>query len=89
LGMSQFQTRVHIAGPIVGNVQRCARCGTVLIDSTGAMSVDGMGMSYWTDGGYVGIVEACDDSRLNPVCSIAMDRDAFESDELTCGGNKT
>jgi hypothetical protein len=42
-------------------------------------------MSYWADGGYIGIVEACDDSRLNPVMSMKMDRDASEFDEIRCG----
>lgn len=81
----EFQTRVHIAGPVNGNVQRCARCGTVLINSTGAMSLDGERISYWTDGGYVGVTEACDGSPLNPVCSASMERDAIEADEVPCG----
>ncbi len=83
--MSRFQTRVHIAGPVEGNIQRCVRCGIVLIDARGAMSTTGGPMSSWREGGHVGTVEAVDGSRLRGACSIAMDRDAAAVDEIPCG----
>jgi hypothetical protein len=83
--MSQLQTRVHIAAPVEGTVQRCARCGIVLINSAGAMGlVDDAAMSYWQDGGYVGIVEVRDDARRKPVCSMALASDAIAADEIAC-----
>lgn len=82
--MIDLQTRVHIAGPVEGTVQRCARCGAVLINSAGAVSMDGAPMSYWQDGGYIGIVEVRDGSRINPVCSMARADDAMDADEIAC-----
>lgn len=32
---------VHVAGPVVQDVQRCARCGDVLLDNTGALVAPG------------------------------------------------
>lgn len=87
--MSQFQTQVHIAGEPEGGVQRCVRCGAILIDSNGAMSMDGAPMSFWA--GFVGVTECVEDGRklaTNPVCSISMDRDAVEADEYPCGGKQ-
>lgn len=70
---------VHIAGTIdaVG-VQRCYRCGAILVDSRGAMSIDREGMSFWACGGFVGIGGAC---------SVLMSRDAIEIDEIRCGSS--
>jgi hypothetical protein len=84
--MRQFQTIVHIAGPVEGNLQRCIRCGAILIDSAGAMSIDGSPMSYWA--GFVGVTECVEEGRkvaTNPTCSVQMDHDARESDEYPCG----
>ncbi len=66
---------IHIAAAPEPQVQRCARCAAVLIDARGAMSLDGNGMRAYPTGGFVGVTDAC---------SIQMDRDAREADEVRC-----
>lgn len=67
---------VHIAGQVVDGVQRCTRCGVVLIDSSGAMSMDNSPMSYWQDGAFIGMAG---------ICTVMLSRDAAEDDEVPCG----
>lgn len=55
--MSGYVWVEHIAGPMRESVQKCTRCGEVLIDGRGAVSSDGRGprafqpgVIYRTDG---------------------------------------
>ena len=78
--------RYTIAGEPENGVQRCARCGLILIDSRGCMVMGGGEMGYWA--GFVGVSECVQDGhkvQLNPVGSFMMDHDAVEADEYPCG----
>lgn len=43
----------HIAGAVQGNVQRCQRCGVILVDNRGAQMPEGHRPHYFTEGGPV------------------------------------
>ncbi len=72
----RYLTVVHIAGAPTEDQQRCVRCHKVLIDATGAQSMDGLGMHWWPVGGYIGMIE--------PGASVLMDHDARAEDEINC-----
>lgn len=76
--MSQILTVVHIAGEPDGLIQKCSRCGAVLIDARGAMVMGGGSIGCWQPGGFVGVTEG------NPQQSVAMQCDASASDEYPC-----
>lgn len=80
--MSSYRTRVHIAGPVEGNVQRCARCGMVLVDAGEAMALDDARLAYWREGTYVGLFEGVRGAGNQ----FFLYRDATGSDEVACGG---
>lgn len=51
---------VHIAGEMIGGVQRCSRCGEILIDYRGAqvMAIPGHptpSWSGWAQGGFISV----------------------------------
>lgn len=71
-----FLTVVHIAGVPSETQQRCVRCHKVLIDAEGSMTLDGLGLRPWPEGGYVGMIEGAG--------TILMSRDAREDDEINC-----
>lgn len=69
---------IHIAGPMVDGLQCCSRCGEVLVNYEGAMTPDpGYAIRGWREGAFVG---------SGPGCTVLMDRDAQEIDEIACGG---
>jgi len=47
--------KIHVAGPMVDLVQKCARCEFVLTDYRGAMclSSDTRALSGWAEGSFV------------------------------------
>lgn len=58
---------IHIAGPPEGNIQKCARCGAVLVDYTNAM-VPGDGPTTflaWEEGAFMTVTDGF------PICSQA------------------
>jgi hypothetical protein len=44
---------VHLAGAAEAGVQRCSRCGLVMVDGSGAVSMDGSAMCFWGVGSMV------------------------------------
>jgi hypothetical protein len=77
---------VHIAGPVEDGLQRCTRCGEVLINYRGQYvmiaapkecSPNRVGPSFWPQGGFIG-----KDGGFS--CVIAAD--ASDIDEIACGG---
>lgn len=79
--MSQFQTIVHIAGEPQGKLQRCVRCGAVLITAEGAMSMHGAPMLSYAPGAFVGVTKCVDPGRSlsapNPICSFEGTQESF------------
>jgi hypothetical protein len=62
---------IHVAGAPEGRVQRCIRCGLVLIDRTGEMSLlsDGAAIFWWD--GNVGVDGGHSWSTVEPsTCSL-------------------
>lgn len=80
LAVDKYQFVVHIAGPVdPNNVQRCSRCGAVLIDFNGAMKIEGdPDPRRWNTGAFVAVG--------NRGGSVAIARDASEADEIACTG---
>lgn len=67
---------VHLVAQPVGLIQRCARCGELLLDHRNAMSVDGK-CSFWAPG-FLAVTEG------NPTYSEAREADATPPDEAPC-----
>lgn len=70
---------IHIAGPMSEEgVQYCSRCGEMLVDYRGAMVMNGSSpLTGYREGVYIGTSQSC---------SVVLDRDACEIDEVRCGG---
>ncbi len=66
---------IHVAAAPEPQAQKCSRCSATLIDANGAMSLDGSRMRAYPTGGFVGSA---------PGCTILMDHDAREADEIRC-----
>lgn len=71
----KYLTVVHIAGAPTETQQRCVRCHKVLIDATGAQSMDASGMHVWPEGGYIGMMGSG---------MVLMGHDAQAEDEINC-----
>jgi hypothetical protein len=80
-----FRTRIHVAADPIGPNQLCSRCGETLIDYLNSAGVGPVwSPSWWRTGAFIGVTEMADGRKTNPVCTILMDRDAREIDELRC-----
>lgn len=58
---------IHIAGQVQGNVQKCARCGAVLVDYTNTMSLSDGPQTFlgWEEGAFMTVTDGF------PICSQA------------------
>lgn len=83
-GIDRLIFTIHIAGPLVGSVQRCLRCGEVLADYTGAMTLssDPSHVSGWPELAFVATVSGLIAFKGNS--TIIVDHDAREADEVAC-----
>lgn len=69
----------HVAGEPQGLVQRCARCGVILIDHTNTMAPEGTTARYWQPGPVV---------QINNFGWVqGEDEDAAECGRLPAGAN--
>jgi len=72
-------TVVHIADEPEPQIQRCSRCGYVLIDVRGAMAPVGqLSVGCWGPGSFVGVIEG------NPRQSLILNEDATGPDQIPC-----
>jgi hypothetical protein len=97
--VTEFQTRVHVAGQPTGRIQKCARCGVTLIDyrncaGMGEWLIDyrnSAGIrewspSWWETGAFIGVTEMADGSKCNPTGYAVLQQDASAIDEIRCDG---
>ena len=79
--MSQRLYVVHLAAAVEGQQQKCSRCGEVLIDAEGAMSIGGSPMRSWVEGAQVGRSVG-----TGPTMSYVVDGRELDDDEIECDG---
>ena len=80
----KYRTRVHVASPPEGLVQKCFRCGAVLTDLTNASMAGEWSPAFWEAGRFIGVSERIDGRPMCPISFYLMDHDATESDEVAC-----
>ena len=79
-----YRTKVHIAAPAEGLIQRCFRCDAVLTDMRNTAMEGEWKPLWWQPGAFIGRSEHSDGTPTNPTSTFVMDHDATEADELAC-----
>jgi hypothetical protein len=84
--VTEFQTRVHLAGQPTGPIQKCARCGVTLIDYRNSAGMGEWSPSWWAVGAFIGVTERADGGVCNPTGYAVLAMDASAIDEIRCDG---